>query len=147
MSSPSACAARSPCSHYQRSLRIAERLAIADPANAEWQHGLSVIHNKIGEILRDQGDLTKALESIRAALAIRERLAKADPGNAEWQRDLGLSYGRVATVLAHQGAHSEATLAFRQGGGIFVRLQQLSPDNATLAKDIAWFEAQLAQQK
>ena len=74
------------------SLAIAERLAKADPGNAGWQRDLSVSHDKIGDVLRAQGNLPGALESYRASLAISERLAKADPGNAGWQRDLSVSH-------------------------------------------------------
>ena len=48
------------------SLAIAERLARADPGNAGWQRDLSVSHNKIGDVLVEQGDLTAALESYQA---------------------------------------------------------------------------------
>lgn len=77
-------------------LAIRERLAAADPGNAGWQRDLSVSHNKLGDVLRDQGDGAAALRSYRDALAIAERLAAADPGNAEWQRDLIVSCWRLA---------------------------------------------------
>jgi len=83
---------------YQASLAIRERLAKADPGNAGWQRDLSVSHNKIGDVQREQGDLAAALTSYRASLAIRERLAKADPGNAGWQRDLSVSHERIGDV-------------------------------------------------
>jgi len=35
---------------YQASLTIAAHLAEADPDNAQWQHGLSVSHEKIGDV-------------------------------------------------------------------------------------------------
>jgi len=53
---------------YRTGLSISERLAEADPGNADWQRELSVSHNKIGDALRAQGNLTQALESYRAAL-------------------------------------------------------------------------------
>ena len=77
---------------YRDGLAIADRLAKADPGNAEWQRDLSVSYNKIGDVLVAQGDLPGALKSYRDSLAIAERLAKADPGNAGWQRDLSVSY-------------------------------------------------------
>ena len=58
-------------------LAIAERLAKADPGNAGWQRDLSVSHNKIGDVQREQGDLAAALTSYRASLAIAERLGSA----------------------------------------------------------------------
>ena len=83
---------------YRASLAIPERLAKADPGNADWQRDLSVSHDRIGDVQVAQGDLPAALTSYRASLAISERLAKADPGNAEWQRDLIVSYVKLSDV-------------------------------------------------
>ena len=49
---------------------------------------------KIGDVLRDQGDLAGALEAYRESLAVRRRLAAADPSNAGWQRDLTVSHDK-----------------------------------------------------
>ena len=98
---------------YRASLAIAERLAKADPGNADWQRDLSVSHNGIGDVLRAQGNLPGALESYRASLAIRERLAKADPGNADWQRDLSVSHDRIGDVLRAQGNLPGALESYR----------------------------------
>ena len=83
---------------YRASHTIRERLAKADPGNAEWQRDLSVSEQRVGDVQRAQGDLPAALTSYRASHAIRERLAKADPGNAEWQRDLIVSYVKLSDV-------------------------------------------------
>jgi tetratricopeptide (TPR) repeat protein len=63
---------------YRASLAIVERLAKADPGNAEWQRDLSVAYQKVGDVLMSQGDRPGALKSYRDDLAIVERLAKAD---------------------------------------------------------------------
>ena len=83
---------------YRASLRIAERLAQADPGNAGWQRDVSVSHNKIGEVLVAQGNLPAALDSYRASMRIAERLAQADRGNAGWQRDLIVSFVKLSEV-------------------------------------------------
>ena len=67
---------------YGDGLAIIDRLAKADPGNAQWQRDLSVSYNRIGDILADQGNLPDALKSYSDCLAIRDRLATADPGNA-----------------------------------------------------------------
>jgi hypothetical protein len=51
-----------------------------------------VSDNKVGSVLKAQGDPAGALKAYRDALAIRENLAASDPGNAEWRRDLSVSY-------------------------------------------------------
>jgi eukaryotic-like serine/threonine-protein kinase len=68
------------------------QLAKQDSGNAGWQSNLSNSYERVGDILRDQGDLTGALSSQRQSLAIREQLAKQDPRNAGWQGNLAFSY-------------------------------------------------------
>jgi tetratricopeptide (TPR) repeat protein len=50
---------------YDAAMSVAEPLAKADPGNDGWQRDFSVSHNKIGDVLRDQGNLPAALESYR----------------------------------------------------------------------------------
>ena len=73
-----------------------------DPGNAVWQSDLSVAHERIGDVLFDQKDVSAALESYRNALAIGERVAKADAKNNRWQRNLAISYTKVGDALLKQ---------------------------------------------
>jgi tetratricopeptide (TPR) repeat protein len=59
---------------YRTSLATVERLAAADPNNAQWQRDLSVLHNRIGDMLAAQGNRPAALEAYRAGLAIGKGL-------------------------------------------------------------------------
>jgi tetratricopeptide (TPR) repeat protein len=122
---------------FNASLAIAERLAKADPGNAGWQRDLSVSQEKIGDVLRAQGNLPAALDAFNASLAIRERLAKADPGNAGWQRDLSVSQDKIGDVLVKQGNLAEALDAFNASLAIAERLAKADPGNAGWQHDIA----------
>ena len=83
---------------YRKNLVIAEALAVRDPDNSEWQRGLSVSLEKIGNVLVAQGDVPGALAAFRKSLAIREALVGRDPANTEWQRDLIVSYVKLSEV-------------------------------------------------
>jgi tetratricopeptide (TPR) repeat protein len=48
---------------YRDGLAIADRLAKADPNDADWQLDLSVSYNKIGDVLKAQGHLPEAMKS------------------------------------------------------------------------------------
>ena len=72
---------------YERSRKIAEKLAAGDPTNAEWQRDLSVSLEKLGNVQLTQGDLATARREFTAALVIAERLTKLDPTNATWRND------------------------------------------------------------
>jgi tetratricopeptide (TPR) repeat protein len=138
---------------YRDGLALASDIAKADPgsgagagpANAGWQRDLSVSQEKIGDVLRAQGNLAEALDAYQASLAIAERLAKADPANAGWQRDVALSLQRTGGLAAQQGRRAEAMAAYRRGHDIMRRLTALAPDHAAFQRDLAWFQARIAE--
>jgi tetratricopeptide (TPR) repeat protein len=122
---------------YTAGLAIAERLAKADPANAEWQRDLSVSHNRIGDAQHAQGNLAAALTSYTAGLAIAERLAKADPANAQWQRDLSVSHNKVGDVQQAQGNLAAALTSYTAGLAIAERLAKADPANTEWQRDLS----------
>jgi tetratricopeptide (TPR) repeat protein len=117
-------------SAYRDAEADADRLAKADPNNAEWQRDLSVSYNRVGDVLVAQGNLPEALKSFQDSLAIADRLAKADPNNAEWQRDLSVSYNKIGDVLVAQGNLPEALKSFQDSLAIIDRLAKADPNNA-----------------
>ena len=66
---------------YRDSLAVrrADRLAKANPENADWQHNLSISYSKVGDVLMAQGNLAEALKWYRDGLAVADRLAKSTP--------------------------------------------------------------------
>ena len=102
-------------------------------------------HNKIGDVLMAQGNLTEALNAYQESSAIRDRLAKADLNDPNRQRDLAISQGRVAIVLAKQGDASGALGKLKQGLAIISQLVKQSPENGQLlSKDLAAFDQSIA---
>ena len=122
---------------YRAALAIAERLAAADPANAQWQRDLSVSHTRLGDIDIAQGDLQAADASYRAALAIAERLAAVDPANAEGQRDLSISHNNLGDLHRAQGDLPAAGASYRAALAIRERLAAADPANAQWQRDLA----------
>src|SRR5271166_3233362 len=122
---------------YRDALAIAERLAKAEPGNANWQRDLSVSYNRIGDVQQAQGDLATALSSYQAALAIMERLTEADPGNALWQRDLSVSHSKIGDVQQAQGDLAAALSSYQASLAIAERLAKADPGNAGWQRDLA----------
>jgi tetratricopeptide (TPR) repeat protein len=114
---------------YQEARYVAERVAKADPDNADWQRDLSVAYTKVGDVQVAQGHLPEALKSFRDNLAIAERLAKADPDNAEWQRDLAVSNERIGDLHQQRQDGREAIAAFERALAIYTDLLTKFPDN------------------
>jgi tetratricopeptide (TPR) repeat protein len=122
---------------YERGLAIAERLAKADPGNALWQRDLSVSHNKIGDVLRAQGNLSATLDSYKASHAIFDRLAKADPGNSGLQRDLSVSHNKIGDTLRVQGNITAALDSYKACLAIADRLAEADPGNTLRQRDLS----------
>ncbi|MET9224723.1 CHAT domain-containing protein [Lentzea sp. NPDC003310] len=117
-------------------LAIAERLAVADPGNAEYQRDLSVSHNRLGDVAVAMGDIGTAREHFQAGLDIAERLAVADPGNAEYQRDLSISHEKLGGVAVAMGDIGTAREYFQTGLDIAQRLAVADPGNAQYQRDL-----------
>ena len=122
---------------YKEAATDADRLAKADPGNADWQRDLSVSYNKVGDVLVAQGNLPEALKSFSGSLAIADRLAKANPGNVGWQRDVWVSYGKVADVLIAQGDLAGGLSSWQKAHEITSRLAKADPDNASWQRDLS----------
>jgi tetratricopeptide (TPR) repeat protein len=123
-------------SSYRQSQAISERLAKAYKGYSEWQRyarsvsSMSISQEKIGDILRAQGNLTEALSSYRQSRGIFEFLAEADPANAGWQHHLSVSLYRIGDVLRDQGNLAEALSSYKQSRDIAERPANADPGNA-----------------
>ena len=104
------------------------------PANTGWQSDLSVSHNRIGDVLRTQGNLAAALDSYKAAQAIRERLAATDPANAGWQSNLAVSDSTWAVCFRAQGNLAAALDSYKAAQAIRERLAATDPGKCWLAE-------------
>ncbi|MCC6795259.1 MAG: DUF4062 domain-containing protein [Candidatus Hydrogenedentes bacterium] len=107
------------------------------PTNAEWQRGLAISQERIGDVLSAQGDASGALVAYRASLAIFERLALQYPTDAESQHELAISQERTGDVLRAQGDASGALAAYRASLAIFERIAPLDLTNAEWQRDLA----------
>ncbi len=122
----------------QQAGQIDTDLVAGRPGNTDWQHQLSVLVERLGNVQVAQGDLTGALKSYRDSLAIRNRLAESEPGNAGWQRDLAASYVKVGDVRRFQAELAGALKSYRDSLAIFDGLARAaSPDDADRQHDLA----------
>jgi len=73
---------------FHEGLAIAERLAAAEPGNADWQRSLAVSHGHLAEVYRRSNDPDKALAAVRKGQAVMKRVVKLARDNAGWKHDL-----------------------------------------------------------
>jgi tetratricopeptide (TPR) repeat protein len=101
-----------------------------------WLREYTVLVNRKGDVLRDQGDLDGALNAFRESLAVRKRLAAADPSHAGWQRDLSVSLTKLAEIHEKQSEPALALPLAEQSLSIDERLSALDKSNVMWQKDV-----------
>jgi tetratricopeptide (TPR) repeat protein len=104
-----------------------------------------VSHDKLGDVLRAQGDLGGALAAYRESLEVSRRLAQADASNAGWQRDLSFSLTRMAEFHEQRGDRAEAMRFAEESLVINERLAALDRTNATWQQDVKVSRALVAR--
>ena len=109
------------------------------------QRELSVLRNRLGDVLEARGQLDAALAEYRRALEVRRTLAAIDPSNAQAQRDLSLSHERVGEVLRKQGRLQEALVELEASLAIARRLAAAEPANRQWQEELAIAERNLAR--
>ena len=122
---------------YRKALNLFETLAVADPANKEWQRGRSISLSRIGDMERVSGNLTAALTNYRASFAITERLVATDPTNTEWRRNLSVSHNKIGDIQHRLGDLAAALTSYQTGFMIRERLAKDDPANADWQRDVA----------
>ncbi|MFZ1813828.1 MAG: tetratricopeptide repeat protein [Rhizobiaceae bacterium] len=97
------------------------------------ERDLSVSHERIGDVLRAQGDLAGALVAFQASLVIRKKLAAGDPSNSQWQRDLIVSHVKLAEVGDDPVSQYEKALAIARE---LKRTGRLAPSDDWIVSDL-----------
>ena len=128
---------------YQECLKISQKLAAADPTNANAQRDLSVSHLKIGEVRQAHGDLKGALASYQEYQKISQQLAAADPSNANAQRDLSICHSKIGEVQHAAGDLQGALTSYQEGLKISQKLAAADQTNALAQRDLLIFYSKL----
>lgn len=115
----------------------ARRTAEATTGDRQAQRTLAAAYERLGAVLRNQGDLPGALDAFRPALAIREQLASGNPDNIDFQLELLFAHHLLGDVLHAQKNGSEALLAYRSALAILDRLAAVAPSDTGLQYRLA----------
>ena len=129
---------------YQDGLAVANRLANADPKNAQWQQNIALIYIKVGEVFMAQGHFAEALKSYRDGLAIADFLAKSDPENVGWQQTLSVACNKVGDALAAEGNLTEASQILQESLAIRERLAKTNSSDTDSQRDLAISQGNVA---
>jgi tetratricopeptide (TPR) repeat protein len=97
---------------YQASRDIADRLAKADPGNAEWQRDLSIAHERIGDVRSRRGETIQAIAAFEQALRVYRELQARNPGDIPSRVFSVVPLWRLGQLRGREGrADLEAALA------------------------------------
>ena len=118
---------------YKLALSTLAKLAHTDPENMGTQIDLSILQEKLGDMLvkqRAKKALVEACEVYVSCKVIREKLAKLDPNNAHRQRVLARSYERIGEAQGRLGNEQDARDAWDEAYRIYKSLMDRNPGNA-----------------
>ena len=108
---------------YHHARNILDGLAASQKHNVDLGLTLSLLHRRIGDLMRAQGDLEGAKEAYQSSLAIAERLASFHPGNEELQRNRSEALAALSTLSGAFGFGSKLDCAIKRLEG-FPSLQE-----------------------
>ena len=99
---------------YHHARDILDGLAASQKHNVDLGFTLSLLHRRIGDLMRAQGDLEGAKEAYQSSLAIAERLASFHPGNEELQRNRSEALAALSMVSGTFGFGSKLDCAIKR---------------------------------
>ena len=94
---------------YHHARDILDGLASSQKHNLDLGLTLSLLHLKIGDLMRARGDLVEAKEAYQSSLAIAERLASFHPGNEELRRNRAEALAALSTMSGAIGSDPSST--------------------------------------
>lgn len=127
--------------NYQTALKVTERLAERYPGERVQTYQASV-HERMGNTLSQQGQLSAALDSFRRALQTREELSRAHPNDFTHRRNLMASYQDMGDVLGSPvsfslGRTEQALVYYRNATMIGEELAAADPKDARIRHSLA----------
>jgi tetratricopeptide (TPR) repeat protein len=113
---------------------LAELLGSSGP---EGPHDLSDSHNKLGEVLKGQGNLAKALNEYSESLAAMKKAAAKDPTDNQWLQDIAAIHRKIADVFEDRGDLRGALGERQESASILTQLVAKDPNNRGWRRDLA----------
>lgn len=103
----------------------------------EDSRGVFRAHLRLGELVRDRGNLDGALKHQIAANKIASKRVKAVPEDVERQRELSISSEKLGDIFYSTGDIDKALLYFRKGLGITKRHAENDKKNTRWQRDLS----------
>ncbi|MBT8485282.1 MAG: protein kinase [Phycisphaerales bacterium] len=134
---PSLGGAANAMENYRAALALRQKIAAADPGDAETQRDLSRVHISIGDMLALTGDLAGAMQSYQTALDIRTTIAANAASDPVARRDLAIALLNVGKLHVKMGTPAEAIPLYERSLAIRKELAAEAPDDTRAQRDLA----------
>ena len=120
-------------------IAISLRLADRDPAQVALQQDVSLALNKLGDVMKAQGNLAGARKQYEQSLGIAQRLAQGDPSLAAVQTNLHHTLWRLADLTDSKAAWQRVVtqLEHMHGSGAALPADQSTLRTARQLRDAA----------
>jgi tetratricopeptide (TPR) repeat protein len=112
---------------FQQFLDIAQKLALQDPTNGDWQQCLGMSWERIGYARQDRNDLTGAAEAYEHELQVLGNLAGLKPDDHGLETDYAESKLDVAGVYRLLGRKQSAQQLLEEAKNTLAELQKRAP--------------------
>ncbi|MBI1356501.1 MAG: CHAT domain-containing protein [Acidobacteria bacterium] len=122
---------------FDQSRAAWQRLTELQPGMADYQRGLSVSFERMGDLLMALGRGEEAGPNHEQALGIRKRLAEGEPGRVDYQGDLSVTFKKMGDLLMALGKEGEAREYYEQALEIAKRLAEAEPERADYQRDLS----------
>ncbi|HUA82215.1 MAG TPA: protein kinase [Bryobacteraceae bacterium] len=119
----------------QRALQLSERLAAANPGDANRQRNLALAHKKLAALYGVLNRLDESHDEYEKALAID--LARSDRDTPEARTDLSFDYSDLGWLLLRQGQGAAALQANFKALRLRAALAQADPNDLRVARAVA----------
>lgn len=123
--------------NYRSSLAILQSLGKSDPNNAKTRRLLGLVHERLGTMHEEQGNVTAARDNYLQSQVIRQSLATASPENADAVRDLAIAHEKVGNAMVALGDFNGALESRRKSLEILNRLAKADPGNVQAQQSLA----------
>lgn len=121
------------------------RAMAADPHNGTRQRDFARVQEQLGDLIRDQGDVSSALEHYRKSLGIRSFIAKQDTAESE-SLSACLKLNQKISAIQRQLGDTEAALQTQQTiHALLKRTLSEEPDQLDHQFELASSHAQLGE--
>ncbi len=128
---------RGSIENYRSSLTILQSLDRSDPNNAKTRRLLGLVHERIGTMHEEEGNVTAARDNYLQSQVIRQLLATGNPENTDAVRDLAIAHEKVGNAMVALGDLTGALESRRKSLEILSQLAKADPGNVQAQQSLA----------